>query len=172
MWVSDLLSSATRLSYLPQQRLSTLQEHRSVRIDVCISTAPKKSSPRLDKSCKKTGFWLAFIGREFPIHDGRAFCLSAWRHIRCLWAQCFWRDWRWAPLLPAGDSPLQGDCKQADLLTVFLPCLSGNVSQEKLVWCLLDVSVISLIAKRGRLEQPRHIFNCLTQLLQKREPFK
>lgn len=58
MWVSDLTSSATRLSCFPQRRLSTLQEHCSVRIDVYISTAPKKSSPRLDKSCKKTGFGL------------------------------------------------------------------------------------------------------------------
>lgn len=27
---------------------------------------------------------------------------------------------RWAPLLPSGDNTLQGDCRQADLLTVFL----------------------------------------------------
>lgn len=51
-----------------------------------------------------------------------------------------------------------------------IPCLGGNVSQEELVWCLLDVTVISLIAKRGRLEQPRHIYNCVTQLLQQRKP--
>lgn len=72
MWVSDL-SSATRLSYLPQQRLSTLQEHRSVRIDVCISTAPKKSSPRLDKSCKKTGFGLRLSEGSFPFMMGECF---------------------------------------------------------------------------------------------------
>lgn len=73
MWVSDLLSSATRLSYLPQQRLSTLQEHRSVRIDVCISTAPKKSSPRLDKSCKKTGFGLRLSEGNFLFMMGECF---------------------------------------------------------------------------------------------------
>lgn len=73
MGVSDLTSSATRLSCLPQRRLSALQEHCSIRIDVCISTAPKKSSPRLDKSCKKTGFGLRLSEGNFPFIMGECF---------------------------------------------------------------------------------------------------
>lgn len=73
MWVSDLTSSATRLSCLLQQRLSALQEHCSIRIDVYISTAPKKLSPRLGKSCKKTGFGLRLSEGNFPFIMGECF---------------------------------------------------------------------------------------------------
>lgn len=47
----DLMSFATHLSYFSPRRLSTLQKHRNVRIDVYSSTDPRKSSPPLDKSC-------------------------------------------------------------------------------------------------------------------------
>lgn len=130
MWVSDLMSSATRLSCLPQQKLSTLQEHCSVRIDVYISTAPKKSNPRLDKSCKKTGFGLRLSEGNFPFIMGECFACQHGDMFGAFGHSAFEgiKDGLLFYLLP-----LQGDCKQADLLTVFLPCLSGNVSQEKLV---------------------------------------
>lgn len=133
MWVSDLTSSATRLSCLPQWRLSTLQEHSSVRIDVYISTAPKESSPRRDKSCKKTGFGLGLSEGNFPFIMGECFACQHEGMFGAFGHSDFEGIKDGLLFLPAGDSPLQGDCKQADLLTVFLPCLSGNVSQEKLV---------------------------------------
>lgn len=132
MWVSDLMSSAARLSYLPQQRLSTLQEHCSVRIDVYISTAPKKSSPRFDKSCKKTGFGLCLSEGNFPFMMGECFARQHGDTVSAFGHRAF-EGIKDGLLFYLLETALQGDCKQADLLTVFLPCLSGNVSQEKLV---------------------------------------
>jgi len=94
---------ATRLSYFPLQSLSALRKHCGIRIDVYSSTAPKKSSPPLDKSCKKTGFGVRLSEGDFPFIIGEcfpcqcgdpsvAFRRSAVKGVR-----------RWAPPLPAGD---------------------------------------------------------------------
>lgn len=109
-----------------------------------------------------------FIGREFPIHN-RERCACQSRGTACaLGCSAFKGIRRWVPLSPTcWGAPAS---KETGWPFNSIPCLWGNVSQEKLAWCLLDVTVISLIARRGCLEQPRHIYNCLTQLSRKRSP--